>query len=405
MTELPWKILQGNCLEVLRSLPDGLVQTVITSPPYYGLRDYGNAEQVGMEQNPDCLGWATGEPCGTCYICHMVSIFREIRRVLRDDGTIWLNIGDSFWGGKGQSGHADPAYQAAREAAGVSFSRPVAHVGGRGRTRPTDGTHPVIKPKDLILIPSRLALALQADGWYVRSDIVWSKRSPMPESVEDRPTRSHEFIFLLTKSRQYYYNVAAVREPFESPNQGRDGGKRGRQRNRGGRKDGFTQPNGIDPSANGGRNRRSVWLLADRAVYPQPFMRSKASRPTSARPSLQSVWHLSPTPFHGAHFATFPRIIPELCIKAGTSAHGCCAICGAPWKVYRSSWIPTCACGCETVQPCIVLDPFCGAATTLLMATRLGRHSIGIELNPEYVELGEQRLKADMLAGFQRSLL
>jgi len=254
------KIYQGNCLEIMGQLPEESIQCCVTSPPYWGLRKYegqqemvwGNQDcehqwlsetRVGDKREGGCSDiWrqgtgaastfsksqglsATTNTCSLCsawrgaygleptpemYVEHTIEFLRAIRRVLRKDGVVFWNIGDSYWGGKGQSGQGSPEYQAARR--NVSLNRPHDHIGGPKQTRPSDGSHPIVKPKDLCLIPFRVALAAQEDGWWVRSIIIWAKPNPMPESVKDRPTESHEYILMLTKSKNYYWDQDAVTE-------------------------------------------------------------------------------------------------------------------------------------------------------------------------------------------------
>lgn len=368
-------ILNGDVIDCLRSLPDACVQCVVTSPPYWGLRDYGVEGQIGLEPTP-------GE-----YVEKMVEVFREVRRVLRDDGTLWLNLGDSYNGSGGAGGDYAPC--------GLKAGQPK-YPGRRIST---------LKPKDLVGIPWRVAFALQADGWYLRSDIIWSKPNAMPESVTDRPTKSHEYVFLLTKSSRYFYDADAVRERIgESVRMAasfRDGGiyTNNRSFNNHGVKQKATHGDGA-PSYSG-RNRRTVWEIA---TQPMPE----------------------------AHFATFPEALVEPCIKAGTSERGACPKCGAPWRrvvelersdvprynsknagrrdcnygdsdsttlrarkivVRGGDWQPSCTCGTEETVPCIVLDPFGGSGTVAKVARDLGRSSISCELNPEYVKIAKKRLR------------
>lgn len=307
-----WATLVGDVRETLRGVPDGCAQTCVTSPPYFGLRDYGNAAQIGQEPTP------------REFVDALVAVMRDVRRVLADDGTLWLNIGDSY----AANGVSGLATKGASSTLGGGANR--AHDAKPKRV--PDG----LKPKDLLGIPWRLAFALQDDGWYLRSDIIWAKPNPMPESVTDRPTRAHEYVFLLTKRARYFYNADAIREDFADARQGRDGGAKRRERNVGGRSDGYTTPSAIDPSHNGGRNARDVWTI-------------------------------TPEPCSEAHFATMPPDLARRCILAGSRRGD------------------------------IVLDPFGGAGTTALAALQHGRRALLCELNPEYVEIQRRRL-ADFAA-------
>jgi len=418
------RILTGNVLAVLPTLPVNSVHCCVTSPPYWGLRDYGTATweggdlacdhrpggerrvgkttlqggngsnghkqegyrdicskcgaqrvdaQLGLEAIHDCLGWATGQPCGACYVCHLVAVFREVRRVLRPDGVCFLNLGDSYNGSGGAGG--DYA------AGGMKAGQP--KFPGRRVTG--------LKDKDLVMIPARVALALQADGWYLRSDIIWAKPNPMPESVTDRPTKAHEYIFLLTKSARYFYDAEAVRES------GGNGWHCGT----------FTGDRKLTVHPDAGRPDRTEWPGRNR----------------------RTVWTVPTSPYPEAHFATYPPKLVEPCILAGTSEYGCCPTCGAPWvrvvehtdevdatakgsrfdqgktgvngngrtqpgerfvKV-ATGWRATCDHNAEPV-PCTVLDPFLGSGTTAQVAVQLGRNALGIELNPEYVALARRRI-------------
>ena len=312
-------ICLGVCLDIMATLDTGSVQCVVSSPPYYGLRDYGIDGQIGLEETPEE------------YVAKLVAVFREVRRVLRDDGTAWLNLGDSY-NGSGKAGR-NPEYQARH----TVFGKP-----SKEKSRFGMPTHiKSLKPKDLIGVPWRVAFALQADGWWLRSDIIWHKPNPMPESVTDRPTKSHEYLFLLTKSQRYYYDAEAIKEPCQSgpsdikkmvESRDRIGGKhkdlidpfsKASSATKIGRKRSVGHPSG--------RNRRSVWIITNKT-------------------------------FSGAHFAVFPPEIPEICIKAGSAAGD------------------------------TVLDPFAGSGTTGVVAEKLGRHFVGIELNPEYVDMADRRI-------------
>ena len=390
-----WHLLTGDVRERLTELPDASVQCCVTSPPYWGLRDYGTDGQLGLEPTPDA------------YVASMVAVFREVRRVLRDDGTLWLNVGDSYQNAKGQAHGVDPKQPARRHG-----------------LRPQDVTIPGLKPKDLVGIPWRLAFALQADGWYLRSDIVWNKPNPMPESVTDRPTKSHEYVFLLTKSAKYFYDAEAVSEPVSKATL-----VRAKSVNTGGkRKDGGEAQwqGGLTPGQQD-------------AYY--------SSLDSSSGRNCRSVWTITTQPYPDAHFATFPEALPERCIKAGTSKHGQCPQCGAAWervteatgtstyaKVKQESWRqmnaaaterglvpsrpasgqtrmpngtqphldatpkqttgwqPSCACNAGEPVPQTVLDPFCGSGTTGQVAVQLGRSFIGIELNADYADLARTRI-------------
>ncbi len=371
-------ILQGDALETLRGLPPESVQCCVTSPPYWGLRDYGVEGQIGLEPTPEE------------YIEKLVEVFREVRRVLRDDGTCWVNMGDSYVHNrltspmKGDYSGKDSLYQ-----------RRADYIGGKMPKRVGNG----LKIKDLCGMPWRLVFALQQDGWYLRSDIIWAKPNPMPEGVTDRPTKSHEYVFLLTKNAKYFWDQEAVRESYDGlMYQGGAGRGENRDRNDGGKCCGMSNPSG--------RNIRTVWTI-----------------PTQ--------------PFKKAHFATFPEKLVEPMIKAGTSEMGCCPECGGAWErvvelskdyqkqlgnwsgrdksgkgvllptletgAIKSGWRgskvtittgfqPSCSCPEAKPIPCTVLDPFAGAFTVGVVAWRLGRSFIGIELSPEYVKIGKERL-------------
>ena len=306
-----WEILQGDVRETLRALPEKTVQTCVTSPPYFGLRDYGVDGQIGLEPTP------------AEYVEQMVQVFREVRRVLRDDGTLWLNLGDSYTGSANNGGEASKTMQGTQAATGKNLPS----KSGAG-----------LKPKDLIGIPWRVAFALQADGWYLRQDIIWHKPNPMPESVRDRCTKAHEYVFLLSKSERYFFDSEAMREPCSEDMQRR--ASKGHTRGAGGKIDASRQDADklrgehakvIDVS--NGRNRRSVWTVATR-------------------------------PYKGAHFATFPPALIEPCILAGAPFNG------------------------------LVLDPFTGSGTTAAVALQHGRRFIGCELNPDYIKLAEARIAA-----------
>jgi len=304
------KILQGDCVQSLKQLADESVQCCVTSPPYFGLRDYGNDGQIGLEPTPDE------------YVAKIVEVFREVRRVLRKDGTLWLNLGDSY--ASFRDGKAVPD-----STRGDDTGTLVPKGSAKNRMASTfRGT--AIKHKDLIGIPWRVAFALQADGWYLRQDIIWHKPNPMPESVQDRCTKAHEYVFLLSKSDRYFYDNQAIAEPVAESSVKR-----------------LTQPNIENQS---GSNR-----VPGKTNGPMKAVGNCESR------NRRTVWTINTQPFRGAHFATFPVELPKLCILAGTKAGD------------------------------VVLDPFGGSGTTGQVALELGRSAILCELNPEYVELIRHR--------------
>jgi DNA modification methylase len=334
------KIYVGDSLEVLKSLPDKSVHCCVTSPPYYNLRDYGIDEQIGTEETLDE------------YVENLVSVMEEVKRVLRDDGTLWFNIGDSYAGSmKGYMGDGEWADR--------SNTKQGTNEGSLG-VKPTKAEDMGLKPKDLMGVPWRLAFALQNAGWYLRSDIIWNKNNAMPESVTDRCSKSHEYIFMLSKSKMYFYDWYAISE--ESVHAGDDRGARTDKR----RGTECNSVSGVTPSR---KNKRTVWTM-------------------------------NTGTYKGAHFATFPLELPTLCVKAGTSDHGCCSECGSPFEriiekngseVESSGWKSSCECESEVV-PCTVIDPFSGAATAGVACQRIDRQYVGIELNPEYAKMSAKRL-------------
>lgn len=291
-----------DCIKGLRKLPTDYVQCCVTSPPYFRLRDYGMDEQLGMEETPEQ------------YVANLVSVFSEVRRVLKPDGTLWLNLGDSYWG-SGKVGKK-PQRQFGRLVEKSCLGKP------------TTGKHSGLKAKDLIGIPWLVAFALRAAGWWLRQDIIWYKPAPMPESITDRCTKAHEYIFLLSKNKKYYFDHKAIQTSTK--------GKTEHDRTSRVSKKRFPRE-----TINGIRKAGGPYLMANR----------------------RSVWPINTKPFSGAHFATFPPELPELCVKAGSKPGD------------------------------IVLDPFMGAGTTALAARNLGRHYIGLELNPEYIKIAQERLR------------
>jgi len=297
-----WCVVEGDALASLRTLPDASVQCCVTSPPYWGLRDYGAEGQIGQESTPEE------------YVARLVEVFRDVRRVLRDDGVLWLNLGDSYTSG-GRNSRAPDSKDS---------------KGGRENdTRPP--TPSGLKPKDLVGIPWMVAFALRADGWYLRSEVIWSKPNPMPESVTDRPTKAHEQVFLLTKGPRYFYDADAVREHAIS-----------------------TAPAGNGFVGRQGGSKR-VGTLSGGSGSALPW------QPGDTR-NARSVWTITPEPYAGAHFATMPPELARRCILAGSRKGD------------------------------VVVDPFGGAGTTALVALAHGRRAILCEINPDYIPLQRDRL-------------
>lgn len=396
---------------MLKQLPAESVHCVVTSPPYLGLRDYRVKGQLGLESSP------------MEYVAKLVEVFREVRRVLRRDGTVWLNLGDSF--AHGGCGARDPE-RWPKQSRNDHLPKHAKRFVSRAHADEL-----VFKPKDLMGMAWRVAFALQDDGWWLRDDIVWNKLNPMPESVTDRPTRSHEFVFLLAKSEHYFYDAYAIREPRTSEdgdaNTFRGGayvhdaavdnsGTGGKRKTSGNKARKFRHERG-GPEEHGGRQAHSV-----------PWDDSDGKR------NKRDVWSIGSTPFAEAHFATFPEKLVEPCVFAGTSEHGCCAECLAPYerqletvrtvdgepapdlkasrntskgeptsgngvghgrietKVKHVGWVP----GCQhraPLAPCTVLDPFAGAATAGVVALKAGRNFVGVELNPDYCLMARRRLE------------
>lgn len=347
----------GHVLEVLPALPGGLARTCVTSPPYWGLRDYGlppsrwpaiayapmpGLPALEVAEWSGCLGL---EPDPFAFVGHIVQVFREVRRVLAEDGTLWCNLGDCW--ASGPPGSRDPERWPAQSRSRGSRPGSPKHAGGATlQEQPNRRDLPGLKPKDLLGIPWRVAWALQADGWFLRSEIIWHKPNPMPESVRDRPTKAHEQVFLLSKSERYFYDAAAIAEPavFGSRGSHFHTGKTAAGRE-------HIRPVGKGPRKNDGFRIRTG--LAE------------AARNVSETRNKRSVWTIPTQPFSGAHFATMPPELARLCILAGS----------APGDV--------------------VLDPFCGAGTTGLVANREGRGFLGVELSESYCQLARERWKAD----------
>lgn len=377
-----WQVLEGDARAVLTTLPAESVHCCVTSPPYWNLRDYGVEGQIGLEKTPEE------------FLARLVDVFAGVRRVLHPRGTCWVNMGDSYaGGGRGGGGtfmseRGDSSWR--KQAACNGWSAPPAGL----------------KPKDLLMLPARLALALQADGWWLRSEICWAKERPMPEAVIDRPTKAHEMIYLLTKSEHYAYDGYAVREPVS----------------------GGAKPRGAGTTRKGAR--------AGRGVKANPSF-AWGTRHAAATRNARDVWTFDASPLRDEEFyAAFPEELARRCILAGSSEHGVCSACLAPWariverqrlldgepyenppparntsKATPSSasgvsharvtvsmkhigWKAGCTCGAER-RPSIVLDPFTGSGTTGIVARTLGRHFVGVELNPTSAAMARRRIEQD----------
>ena len=398
------KIIQGDCIAGMRTLPDGCIQTCITSPPYFALRDYsGGEEEIGQEDTVEG------------YVQKMVEVFREVRRILRPDGTVWLNLGDSYMSAKGCSPPPQTLGKGAADGQPKDFVPP--------NRKDQKG----LKDKDLIGIPWRVAFALQADGWYLRQDIVWSKPNPMPESVTDRCTKSHEYIFLLSKKKHYYFDHEVIREPAALTTHARL--LRGVS-------DTHKNVDGAPGQPPHSMNKPRKNARAFGAKVQEGTKRGDVGNTfvDTGKRNKRSVWTITTKPFRGAHFATYPKDLIEPCVLAGTSEHGCCSKCGAPWErqvestriarnelppedpryrpnTYKGAygeingkgdagynstktlgWAASCKCKDAEIVPCTVFDPFTGSGTTAVVALQHGRNYIGTELNPQYIKIAESRI-------------
>jgi len=358
------KVICGDSLEILKTLPSASVQCVVTSPPYWGLRDYGFKGQIGMEKTPEE------------YVNHLVDIFHELKRVLRQDGVFWLNLGDSYFSTQTTTGGCSP--KSTLSGGGGPNSRQGSKNEFLYNIQPKISHKKVlanVKPKDLIGIPWMVAFALRADGWYLRSDIIWAKNNPMPESVTDRPTRSHEYIFLLTKNKKYYYDAEAIKEPLAASSiqrlsqptfDSQTGGEKdyGPTSNRSARK---TLVN-LKKHYCGPNSRANVDYVPKKNLKQDMIAKgtyvgfNDRYVPVTKR-NKRDVWTIAVRPYMGAHFATFPEKLVEPCVLAGSKPGD------------------------------VVMDPFAGSGTTLAVALRLGRNYLGIEGNPKYMKLIRERIK------------
>lgn len=406
------RIIVGDALSQLATLPDESVHCVVTSPPYWGLRAYGGDPcMIGLEDTFDE------------HVGNLLAVFREVRRVLRKDGTLWLNYGDAY--ASTPPGNKAKGLEKWKTSGlhGAKISAKYAETldNSQGQKRDTiKGSG--LKPKDLMLMPCRVALALQQDGWWLRSEIVWAKPNPMPESVTDRPSSAHEKLFLFAKSARYFYDAVAVRRPPVS---------------------GPSDLKKMEESKDriGGKHKTLDDPFSKASAATNIGRKRAVGDPSGA--NLRNVWTIATAPYRGAHFAAFPPALIEPCIKAATSAKGVCPRCGAPWaREAKKSLLPTAkaakrgviderdhgadgndaganrqkdghipghrnefttvgwkpSCACDPVLapvPAVVLDPFGGAGTVGLVAARLGRESILIEINPEYAEMARERIADD----------
>lgn len=318
---MQYTIIEDDCIAGMQKLPDDTVHCCVTSPPYWGLRDYNHAGQIGLEKTPEE------------YVARMVAVFREVKRILRDDATLWLNLGDSYWSDTLARKDAVESMWGNRPASNLISGRSSIPINNRrgGLGKRPDG----LKPKDLVGIPWRVALALQADGWFLRQDIIWNKPNPMPESVDDRCTKAHEYIFLMSKRQHYFYDHEAIREPVASSTVSRLSQKNLCNQTGSTRVVGKTNGNMRAVGNTETRNRRSVWTVGTKG-------------------------------YRGAHFAVYPEELIEPCVLAGCPSGG------------------------------IVFDPFTGSGTTAVVALRNSRNFIGTELNPEYCKIARNRIQSVM---------
>lgn len=367
-----YDVLVGDCRETLKSLPDNSVHCCVTSPPYFNLRDYEHEKQIGMEETLEE------------YVSNLVTVFREVKRVMRRDGTLWLNLGDSYAGGGNNFGASSINPKQASNKGCINKKGPMPNG---------------LKRTDLIGVPWMVAFALRSDGWYLRQDIIWAKGtsgdirhgSVMPESVTSRFTKAHEYVFLLSQEPKYFFDQDAVKEETSAASKERMKYKFGGKKN-----EHLAEINKT------GVGRRTSII---------------GNRELDDLSNRRSVLVIGKTQFRGSHFAVMPTTLAEVCVLAGTSAAGCCANCGTPWirttltdaqltihskdkDLFKQSansrdshWKAGCNCNTKSRKPCVVLDPFGGAGTTAAVATKHGRHSILCEINESYVkDIMNQRL-------------
>lgn len=421
LQDIDFTLWHGDVLDILPRLEAESVHCCVTSPPYWALRDYGIEPTAwpeitysplpGFEVTVPPTSCALGlEPTPEEFVAHLVLVFRELRRVMRPEATVWVNIGDSYAsnGKKHSGGNArEPREPGLHGGFKVAPSSLRARSAALPNAKPGVGS---LKAKDMVGIPWLLAFALRTDGWWLRSEVIWDKANPMPESVNDRPTKAHEQLFLLTKSERCFYDYVAVRE----------------------------NTSGTANARGHGMNPKAMQHADASSGVKQNASAAAAFSGLTARRNLRSVWKITSQPYPGAHFAVFPPNLVEPCVLAGTSAHGCCDACGAPHlpinekrtlgrhelphdhpehrparyigkhqetngggqrylDVVTVGWEPSCSCESGGVRPCVVIDPFGGSCTTAAVARRLGRHSVAIEKSDVYADLAAARLSQQSL--------
>lgn len=357
------KIICDEAERGLKNLPDKSIDCCVSSPSYWGLRDYGMEEQLGLENTPEE------------YVKRLVKIFAEVKRVLTDDGTIWLNLADTYWGGKGKN---VASWDSINNTGKLNSKGQ--NIWPSGSTRPMDGKHEIIKPKDLVGIPWMVAFALRADGWYLRQDIIWNKPNPMPESVTDRCTKAHEYIFLFSKSRHYYYDAQSIKVPvadgtiFRMAQQieTQKGSSRVPGKTNGNMKavgPGKTVRKGVDTRGGNQGSEKGIPAMAihgNGVKGHSGYFDLNGNIIGGGLANKKSVWTITTKPLNEEHFAAFPQELIVDCIKAGCRAGG------------------------------LVLDPFMGSGTTAIVAKKLNRNYVGFELNPKYIKIAQRRLNKEL---------
>jgi len=351
MSNKKYLLVNGSSKEILNSFPPEIFHSVITSPPYFNLRDYSVEGQLGQEKSPEE------------YVENLVEICRGVKRVLRKDGTFWLNIGDSYNSDSGFCRATNGWDREGREQ-GSSDKKAIKHS--------------YIKRKELFGVPWLVAFALQREGWFLRCDIIWKKENVCPDGAKDRPTRSHEYVFLLSKSPKYFYDYYNSLEATAY------------------------SPKNIQRF--GARHQVGTFRNDQNRTFQAYGMRNR-----------RSVWETSVSSFSGNHWATFALELIEPCIKVSTSDHGCCAQCGTPWsrkteviqikpyneeecekKIVPLAWKKSCNCDTNEIKPCLILDPFSGMATTGIGCLKYNRNYVGIDINSEYINLSRERIYKEM---------